>query len=869
MKNCTDRRKWGMATIKIKSNPYEKEIKYFSYQKQSGEWKEIQESNPNSKLREDESEKSFLPFRIKEIVDTLLEEYYVDSEKVNIVFEGTQEEYEVLEKVCMMPEMTDKISLTKANVILENAKLILSDTKEIFKTVQPIIEEIMHNDSEVEKDLNKVSDALDDIIPICVFGNYSAGKSTFINSLIGHEILPSGGDPVTAKIYKIELSDSDELARIRFKHWDDEIELIFEGKIFRIRKGKSEDEMLCELARIMEDNDEDDMFRLINRALEFINGYEKIDLDSIEISDLIQVEVPFAKEGVLGRSRNKFVIFDTPGSNSNSNTDHSKVLADALQGFSNGIPVWVSQYETIDSNDNAKLCDDVLNIKALDNRFTMIVLNKADTSDLPEKGFSEKQIRNIREYNAVEKMYASGIYFVSSIMGLGAKNNGRLADKYYRKTYRSQQEMFSDPEDLDYITLYTYNLMPEQIKNEMVKYSKICTQSKTDLIYANSGLFCIEQEMEDFASKYSAYNKCQMVYMFLSEVIGKTNAVIVGKKEYLTKTREARKDELEEASEELIDTLSNTAKMKEDEFCRETRNFLKTYVTANLDYSYAPDELAKLDEEIAKYNEKESEYGSQESNYTEAKENIWSHLKANGQSLLKGNVKESLKTMKEDFVKDYREIQMNKSEIDTSRSEIDKATSDQIMKLVVERYKKSISGAQIKTGLVIKQHWMNNAETLKNTLVAIITGSDALSAKQRDDLSEMITNHQGLLIDDGANKFVKAKYLKGRILGFQLGTSERLNTKRLANSFNNLIAKNVKAMSEDLNENCYAAFRTWKENLCSLIEENITELNPQLKQMAELIKEETDKINRLTDNQRIISSSYEEIKELMDWKVIE
>lgn len=858
-----------MATIKIKSNPYEKEIKYFSYQKQSGEWKEIQESNPNSKLREDESEKSFLPFRIKEIVDTLLEEYYVDSEKVNIVFEGTQEEYEVLEKVCMMPEMTDKISLTKANVILENAKLILSDTKEIFKTVQPIIEEIMHNDSEVEKDLNKVSDALDDIIPICVFGNYSAGKSTFINSLIGHEILPSGGDPVTAKIYKIELSDSDELARIRFKHWDDEIELIFEGKIFRIRKGKSEDEMLCELARIMEDNDEDDMFRLINRALEFINGYEKIDLDSIEISDLIQVEVPFAKEGVLGRSRNKFVIFDTPGSNSNSNTDHSKVLADALQGFSNGIPVWVSQYETIDSNDNAKLCDDVLNIKALDNRFTMIVLNKADTSDLPEKGFSEKQIRNIREYNAVEKMYASGIYFVSSIMGLGAKNNGRLADTYYRKTYRSQQEMFSDPEDLDYITLYTYNLMPEQIKNEMVKYSKICTQSKTDLIYANSGLFCIEQEMEDFASKYSAYNKCQMVYMFLSEVIGKTNAVIVGKKEYLTKTREARKDELEEASEELIDTLSNTAKMKEDEFCRETRNFLKTYVTANLDYSYAPDELAKLDEEIAKYNEKESEYGSQESNYTEAKENIWSHLKANDQSLLKGNVKESLKTMKEDFVKDYREIQMNKSEIDTSRSEIDKATSDQIMKLVVERYKKSISGAQIKTGLVIKQHWMNNAETLKNTLVAIITGSDALSAKQRDDLSEMITNHQGLLIDDGANKFVKAKYLKGRILGFQLGTSERLNTKRLANSFNNLIAKNVKAMSEDLNENCYAAFRTWKENLCSLIEENITELNPQLKQMAELIKEETDKINRLTDNQRIISSSYEEIKELMDWKVIE
>ena len=42
------------------------------------------------------------------------------------------------------------------------------------------------------------------VIPICVFGNYSAGKSTFINALIGREVLPSGGDPVTAKIYKIK-----------------------------------------------------------------------------------------------------------------------------------------------------------------------------------------------------------------------------------------------------------------------------------------------------------------------------------------------------------------------------------------------------------------------------------------------------------------------------------------------------------------------------------------------------------------------------------------------------------------------------------------------------------------------------------------
>ena len=73
--------------------------------------------------------------------------------------------------------------------------------KETFEVVHPIIEKIVRDDERVKRDLGKVSGALDDIIPICVFGNYSAGKPTFINALIGGEVLPSGGDPVTAKIY--------------------------------------------------------------------------------------------------------------------------------------------------------------------------------------------------------------------------------------------------------------------------------------------------------------------------------------------------------------------------------------------------------------------------------------------------------------------------------------------------------------------------------------------------------------------------------------------------------------------------------------------------------------------------------------------
>lgn len=499
----------------------------------------------------------------------------------------------------------------------------------------------------------------------------------------------------------------------------------------------------------------------------------------------------------------------------------------------------------------------------------MIILNKADCSDLPENGFSAKQIKSILEYNSVEKMYASGVYFVSSVMGLGAKNDGNMTDKHYRKIYRSQQKMYSEPEDEDYATLYIYNIMPEQIKNELVEYSKACSQTESDTIYANSGLFCIEQEMEDFASKYSAYNKCRMVYMFLQYVINKTHTVIQERTDFLVRTSETRKKELDAEKQWLIETLSATASEKEEKFAEESKNFVKTYIS-NLDYSYNAEELAELDKTIARHNEEVSNFDSQEQSYADAKNSFWANLKKNGQSLLKGSIKENFIAMKDEFVRDYKEIQENKEERDSSRNEIDRATSDEIMRIVVERYQNSVIDAKEKASAVTKQHWIDCAETLKNSLVAIITGSDALSSKQRDTISEIIINHQGLVIDDETNTvFVKAKYLKGQFLGLRFSSSERLDTAKLAHSFNDAIAKCIKGMTFDLNENCFSAYKAWQSGLCSTIEENITELNPQLKQIAELIREETDKIRELAENQQTICSSLEAVRQLMAWKTLE
>lgn len=855
-----------MAKIKIISNPYNREITYLSYQEQRGEWEKIKESSPDSRLREDETGKSFLPFKIKEIIDMIIDEYYVSGEAVELIFEGTKDEYAEVKAVCSKEEMQNKIALSYSNVILENARVIFEPAKDIFTKVEPIIEKIIKDDPKVQKDLNKVSDALKDIIPICVFGNYSAGKSTFINALIGSEVLPSAGDPVTAKVYKIQRSKSPDIAHIKFSYKEEVFEILFEGENIRLLSGNGNNELIEDITSAIRESRHSGMDSHINIAMGLINGYEKKDKDDIIISNVIELEIPFSRSGILGQSYNNFVIFDTPGSNSESNLEHSKVLAEALEGFSNGIPVWISTYESVDSTDNASLCEKILNIKALDERFTMIVLNKADGSDLDEGGFSKEKEQEILEYNSVEKMYASGIYFVSSIMGLGAKSEGSLTDKHYRRIYRSQQEMYSDPEDEDYATLYHYNIMPEQIKENAIEYSRQCD----NLIYANSGLYCVEMEMENFASKYAAYNKCQMVYMFLKDVIEKTDEYIAVRTASLKRTREARRRELEEAKGQLLLTLGKTAHDAEYDYHKVSGGFVRSCIAKDQKYLYSVDELEEITDELSKENKQENNFSYQQRGFEEAKSTVVSHLKNSGQKLFKGGFVDSIKSMKDDLARDYSLLKEARDELERAEKEIDKETSDELMELVVREYKNNILSEKERLSAAIRENWQANALALRGILAEIVTGSDALADTQRNELSDIIINYQPLEFhDDADNVFIKTKFLRGHVLGIKINDNEKLNIRRLTNSYNDRIKKAVNEMADVMNHSCAVSFKNWIESLLTVIEENITEYNPQLKDMSEMIREETERIAELEDDQNTISTSLIAMKELMAWKVLE
>ncbi len=856
-----------MAKIKIISNPYKQEIQYETYKETTKTWVDVGIDAPNGKLREEGARKCFLPFNAKEILEIIIDEYYLETKgAVEVIFEGTKDEYNEILKVCEEDKFKNKIKLSRSNRMLENGKYILTDTKEVFVNVKPIIEEVTKDELEITKNLAKVTDALDDIIPICVFGNYSAGKSTFINALIGREVLPSGGDPVTAKAFKIQNSNQADVARVKFTHWDDSIELSFEDDRYRIIKGNPEDIMLKELDIALKSIENPNMNLMVSVALEFINAYEKKDSSSTEIGNMIELSIAFLKSGVLGRSNNKFVIFDTPGSNTATNDGHIEVLKEALEGFSNGIPVWVSQYEAIDTMDNEALCNNIMSIDALDKRFTMIVLNKADVSDLPENGFNEKQIKNIKEFRSVEKMYASGIFFISSIMGLGAKNDGLLADKYYRKIYKLQTSSFSDVEDEDYMELYQYNIMPLQIKEDVIAYSA----NEKNIIYVNSGLHCVETEIEEFASKFSAYNKCQMVYALLSDVVEKTTEKIAKRVETRKKLRDKYINDLEDKKQQLITTMREKSIELDRNFSEQSYASINTYAKNHLDYDYPLDKLDELNEKYTVENSGEYNLDDKQKDLDSAVSKLAGDIKGRFKSVRMSDLKGSFAGIIEDTKKGLESIYESKKQLDSTQKSASAETVDEVLGEVVETYKVSMVDATKKINHIACNYWENNSRLLKEELIDIVTASDALTDKQKQTLSELIFNYKNITYDDNANSiFVKPKFLQGHLLGLDLFMFEKLNTHKLAREYNKTVAKNIETIATDMNENYYNSYKKWQDELSAMIEKNIVDLNPELQVISDSIDSETEKINRLETSQQIIRTSLSEIENLISFKEVE
>ena len=150
-------------------------------------------------------------------------------------------------------------------------------------------------------------------------------------------------------------------------------------------------------------------------------------------------------------------------------------------------------------------------------------------------------------------------------------------------------------------------------------------------------------------------------------------------------------------------------------------------------YEYTPEALEKIDQSIAEQNEQNVNFELYERDYEGAKDSRWSNLVENSRSLFKGNFVESVKNLATEWTSDTKTIQQRKVSLDSTRQNVDKATSDRLLEMVVRAFKKNIEDANDRLSENTKVFWQKKAQEYRGEMVRLITGSDDLSEKQRTE----------------------------------------------------------------------------------------------------------------------------------------
>lgn len=210
--------------IKITYNPYKKEIfyRYWDYTG-DGSWEEVDINSPL--LQEQCSSKDVtIQNNSYNIVETINNNYNVGNIGVDIIFEGTQDDFDTLSYVAGRYFFDYYIKCIKGSKSIISPLEAKDKIEEYFRRLNGFLNK--YGDTpEIVNELNRYLDAVKPTVPICVMGLYSSGKSAFINSLIGKEVLPSDSDPTTARNYRI--TKNDFFGKIKFLYENKPVELKF------------------------------------------------------------------------------------------------------------------------------------------------------------------------------------------------------------------------------------------------------------------------------------------------------------------------------------------------------------------------------------------------------------------------------------------------------------------------------------------------------------------------------------------------------------------------------------------------------------------------------------------------------------------
>lgn len=824
----------GKNKIKICSDPYKKHIDYYWYNNEQNEWENMADMD-NAPLNADNYISVSISHKAYDIYSEIIEKIYNQS-GIEIVFEGTEDDYADMISVKDIYFSEYDIEIKRGEKMMMAAKDVMPQIEKSYETLSDFFKE--YPDKETEAILNKYYETVKPEIAICVMGLYSSGKSAFINSLIGKEILPSASDPATAKIYKIRAS---EKSSISFKYRDKEYQIEFEGENWKVNKA-SNNEIVKRIKQIIEEKTPTTEEQYIYWTLHALNTYakeegerrhgelikcanekfadsdasndEKIEtllkqyqikelveqgeIQKNQLDDVIEIHVQF-EHSYLPLDRFGFVIYDTPGTNSVLFREHADILRESLRQQTNGLPIFVTTPDSMDGTDNQAIISNINKLgEAMDLSNMLIVVNKSD-----EKS-SETLKAKVKNQDKlfVTRWKANRAYFVSSVIGLGGKksnpsNKTMWNDTDYYRTFYKNKGQFEDQNDPFYMRLFEYNILPTDVKTQLGERVEKIEQD--ELLLWNSGIPCVEEAIGQFAEKYALYNKC-------SQAIG-----------YLTEATSRVKEAIKEAQD--------NAKKLSDDIDRKM-DAKKRKLSDKLD--------GECDSEMSEF---QSSYRCKILPVVEEK---------------------YIDTVRiEQIISECYENCMGTRDVD--KIELLKEKLDKKIKEDVEKY-------AIEVTQKTEQFWISSADKLRKSLMKIVKESEALSQQEKDVLESVLLNVVRTSGWHGKFDITETEAIeRKRFLGFLwvVESWTKVNINKTQELYREFLKKEIIDNNDNAWERNEKNLTDWVKSLKDKLKEVVVRFNPELISLQEELDMHRQTIDEKLRQDEVVHEEIGKIKSLL------
>ena len=392
--------------------------------------------------------------------------------------------------------------------------------------------------------LNKmIGEFSENDVNICFVGVYSSGKSTLINTLIGEAILPESTISETGKITKI--INSKKEVRICFDIRKDltknSVKLIWSGKNnkFIIESQLKNSKLLSHITEATNNFHSKYRYQHVCHILKYINDMpNKLDQNNDEyIDNVVTVFYPMD----ICNDKYNFVIYDTPGTDSNSD-EHSEILENALKKQTHSILVVVYHPTKTEGSGNNLLYNIITNFKnnkdenntSIDISRSIHVINRTDEINNIDEDIKELKNRQIEfkepttgnkttiDLSKERLLFVSALAaYTSRIMkkGLNTQNDERNKNRLY-PTVNNEHNDGSGK-------YYRFNKLAEA-ENATIKLKNKCEEEaesahrENDIhreTFINSGMFALEDEIKNYAVKYALSVKANIIYDSANKII--------------------------------------------------------------------------------------------------------------------------------------------------------------------------------------------------------------------------------------------------------------------------------------------------------------------------------------------------------------